>query len=73
MSNKWRDILPPDEDWIDIERVEFTPEAGKRETVEKNAVQRERMKVGKMEAFLKTWSAVLEWCEAYPSNMSTER
>lgn len=69
--NKLRDLLrsvvPPEDDWKEVERLEHEPGADGEEKV---VWLRNGMKLGEVEAYTRTFSCFSGWQEAYPERKS---
>ncbi|KAJ4417485.1 trans-aconitate methyltransferase 1 [Gnomoniopsis sp. IMI 355080] len=67
-------IVPPEEEWEDVRRVVFKPDASPTYGVEKAAEEalwlRKRMKLGEYMVYLGTMSSVHKWRAAHPERRS---
>ncbi|KAK9778581.1 putative Methyltransferase domain-containing protein [Seiridium cardinale] len=63
-----RSVVPPENDWKDVERLEHEP--GQRNQEEKVAWLTKKMKLGEVEAYTRTFSCYNGWRDAYPEKKS---
>ncbi|KAK4984724.1 trans-aconitate methyltransferase 1 [Elasticomyces elasticus] len=66
VQNKLRDIVPPVEEWEDVQRVEYEPGTEGARSGEGTMFLTKRMKVGECKEYIRTWSAYHGWKETYP-------
>jgi trans-aconitate 3-methyltransferase len=69
VQNKLRDIIPPEVDGVfgDVERVEYEPGTRGRHSGEGKAMLERRMKLGDVEEYVRTWSALNAWQQDHPT------
>jgi len=64
VRDKLRAIKPPEEDWEDIQRIEYEPGTKGKNSGEGTLFLERRMKVGECKEYIRTWSAYHAWREA---------
>lgn len=61
LREKYRAIVPPAEDWDDIERIEYEPGTKGRASGEGEVLMQKRLKLGEMEGYARTFSSYHNW------------
>ncbi|KAH7391611.1 putative Trans-aconitate 3-methyltransferase [Cadophora sp. MPI-SDFR-AT-0126] len=72
LRNLLRDIVPPESEWEDVQRVEYEPNLegeGKGKGRGEVLMQR-RLRLGEVEGYVRTFSAYWNWMEAHPEEKS---
>jgi len=67
VQDKLRKVIPPPEQWEDVQRVEYEPDVqaglGRGQGTRFMSA---RMKLGAMEEYIRTWSSLHEWQRKFP-------
>jgi trans-aconitate 3-methyltransferase len=67
VQDKLRKVVPPPEQWEDVQRVEYEPDVqaglGRGQGTRFMSA---RMKLGAMEEYIRTWSSLHEWQRKFP-------
>ncbi|KAF2180607.1 hypothetical protein K469DRAFT_753293 [Zopfia rhizophila CBS 207.26] len=66
MASMYRDIKPPDEDWEDVEWIEYIPVTNGRNSGKGTLFVGKGVKVGDYKDMVRTWCAFHHWQEAHP-------
>ncbi|KAI9704776.1 MAG: hypothetical protein M1836_006556 [Candelina mexicana] len=66
VENKLRDINPPSLDWTNIERIEYEPGTQGPHSGLGTMFMSQRMKLGEMKEYIRTWSSFHGWQEEHP-------
>ncbi|MCJ1390007.1 hypothetical protein MMC18_002865 [Xylographa bjoerkii] len=72
VQNKYRDIEPPAEDWDDVQRIEYEPEARGRNSGKGTLFLEKRIKLGDCMDYIRTWSSYHGWQEKHPNSQKRE-
>ncbi|MCJ1434642.1 hypothetical protein MMC27_004011 [Xylographa pallens] len=72
VQNKYRDIEPPEEDWIDVQRIEYEPAARGRNSGEGTLFMEKRIKLSDCMNYIRTWSSYHGWQEKHPDLQKRE-
>jgi SAM-dependent methyltransferase len=66
VQNKLRDIHPPQDDWEDIQRIEYEPGVKGRRSGEGTLLLEKKMELGECAEYVRTWSSYHGWRERFP-------
>ena len=66
VQHKLRAIKPPEDEWKDVQRMEYEPGTKGKGSGEGTMYMNKRLKVGECKAYIRTWSAYHGWKEAHP-------
>ena len=72
VQNKLRDIKPPAEDWEDVRRIEYEPEARGKHSGEGTLFLEKRMKLRDCMNYIRTWSSYHGWQQMFPDQKKRE-
>lgn len=72
LEDRYHAILPPDQYFTDIKRLECYPKVGGAGSGEGTLIMSNQMTLSELKAYARTWSATHEWQEANPES-SRER
>ncbi|MCJ1411153.1 hypothetical protein MMC19_005241 [Ptychographa xylographoides] len=72
VQNKYRDIKPPTEDWENIQRIEYEPEAHGRNSGKGTMFLEKGITLGDCMNYIRTWSSYHGWLEAHPDCQKKE-
>ncbi|MCJ1401843.1 hypothetical protein MMC11_005060 [Xylographa trunciseda] len=72
VQNKYRDIEPPAEEWEDVQRIEYEPEARGRNSGKGTLFLEKRIKLGDCMNYIRTWSSYHGWQEQHPESQKRE-
>jgi len=67
-----RAVVPPEQDWKDIKRIEYQPKLEGKGSGEGEVLWGKRLKLGEVEAYVRTFSAYFTWKDAHPNRESRE-
>lgn len=70
VQNKLRDLRPPENDWDDVQRIEYEPATTGPNKGEGTRFHYDRMKLGDCMKYVRTWSSFHAWQEKYPQARS---
>jgi SAM-dependent methyltransferase len=65
LRDKLRAIVPPPEDWEDVQRVEYEPGTKGRGSGEGTLLMHKKLKLGEMEGYARTSSSYHNWMAAH--------
>lgn len=65
LREKYHAIVPPAEDWEDIERIEYEPGVQGKGSGEGELLMEKRLKLGEMEGYARTFSSYHSWMAAH--------
>ena len=66
VQNKLRDLRPPEDEWTDVQRIEYEPGVKGPNSGEGTMFLSKRMTLGVCMSYIRTWSAYGAWQEKYP-------
>ena len=66
VENLYRDIIPPDRGWENVQRIEYEPDTLQRQAGRGEVLMKKAMKIGDAMEYVRTWSAFHEWSQAHP-------
>jgi SAM-dependent methyltransferase len=66
VQNKYRDIIPPADEWEAVQRIEYEPRAEGKRSGEGTLFLEMRMRVRDCMNYIRTWSSYHAWKEAHP-------
>ncbi|KAG9229757.1 putative Trans-aconitate 3-methyltransferase [Amylocarpus encephaloides] len=66
LQGKLRAVVPPENDWEDIERIEYEPGADGPRTGIGELLMHRRLTLGEMEGYARTFSAYHNWAADHP-------
>ena len=66
LRDTYKDIIPPREEWEDVERLEYEPGIEGSESGEGTCLMKRRLKLGEVEGYGRTFSAFHNWMAAHP-------
>ncbi|CAG8960996.1 hypothetical protein HYFRA_00002535 [Hymenoscyphus fraxineus] len=66
LRDRYRDIVPPDNEWEDVRRIEYVPGTEGQESGKGELLMGSRMKLGEMEGYARTFSGFHNWASANP-------
>lgn len=66
VQNKLRDLRPPEDEWTDIQRIEYEPSIKGPKSGEGTMFLSKRMTLGVCMNYIRTWSAFGGWQEKFP-------
>ena len=72
VQNKFRDIKPPVEDWEDVRRIEYEPEARGKHSGEGTLFLEKSMKLRDCMNYIRTWSSYHGWQQRFPDQKKRE-
>ena len=72
VQNKLRDVQPPDEEWKDVQRLEYEPGTEGSGSGEGILFLAKRMRLGGVMEYVRTFSALNAWMEKHPERKSRE-
>ncbi|MCJ1284561.1 hypothetical protein MMC26_003894 [Xylographa opegraphella] len=72
VQNKYRDIVTPDEESEDVQRIEYEPETRGCNSGSGTLFMEKRIKLGDCMNYIRTWSAYHGWQEKYPDLQKRE-
>ncbi|MCJ1294342.1 hypothetical protein MMC34_005900 [Xylographa carneopallida] len=72
VQNKYRDIEPPEEDWEDVQRIEYEPETRGRNSGKGTLFMEKRIKLEDCMNYIRTWSSYHGWQEEHPDCQKRE-
>jgi len=61
LRNKFHDIVPPESEWEDVERIEYEPGTQGKGSGEGECLMAKRLKLGEMEGYARTFSSYHNW------------
>ena len=64
LRDKYRVIVPPAEDWENVERIEYEPGTEGRGSGEGEVLMQKRLKLGEVEGYARTFSSYHNWMAA---------
>ncbi|KAG4427307.1 hypothetical protein IFR05_017209 [Cadophora sp. M221] len=72
LRGKLRGVVPPDEEWEDVRRIEYEPsvEGGGRGKGVGEVLMQRRLKLGEVEGYVRTFSAYWNWVAEHPEEKS---
>lgn len=70
LRDKYYAIIPPTEDFEDVERIEYEPSTRGRGSGEGELLMERRGTLGQMEGYTRTFSAYHNWRAAHPGEMA---
>ncbi|GAB7348320.1 hypothetical protein MBLNU459_g6297t1 [Dothideomycetes sp. NU459] len=73
VQNKLGDIKPPEDQWEDIQRIEYEPGAMGKGTGKGTMFMNSRMKVGQCKSYVRTWSSYHGWQETHPDQIAKDK
>jgi hypothetical protein len=65
LRDKYHAIVPPAEDWEDVERIEYEPGLKGKGSGEGELLMEKRLKLGEMEGYMRTFSCYHNWMNAH--------
>ncbi|KAI9678243.1 MAG: hypothetical protein M1817_006188 [Caeruleum heppii] len=66
MQHNYRDIIPPESGWKDVQRWEYEPGTSGPRSGEGECIMSQKTTLGGCMAFFRTWSSVHRWMEDHP-------
>ena len=72
VQNKLRDLKPPQEDWTDVQRVEYEPGTKGPRTGQGTMFLSRKMTIGNCRKYIRTWSSFSLWQENHPDKKSRD-
>lgn len=66
LRDLYRDIVPPDNEWTEVKRIEYQPKLEGKESGEGEVLWGRRLKLGEVEAYVRTFSAFINWRDQNP-------
>lgn len=73
VQNLLRDIIPPESDWEDVQRVEYEPGTAGKESGVGNVLMSKTCKVRECKEYIRTWSSYHGWSEAHPGQKARNK
>jgi len=70
LRDLYRDVVPPEGEWEDVQRIEYEPGTEGRGSGEGELLMEKRFKVGEMEGYGRTFSSYHNWMAAHPGAKS---
>jgi ubiquinone/menaquinone biosynthesis C-methylase UbiE len=61
LREKYHDIVPPGNEWEEVERIEYEPGTGGKGTGEGEVLMEKSLKLGEVEGYARTFSAYWNW------------
>ena len=65
LRERYRAIVPPTEDWEDVERIEYEPGVKGKGSGEGKLLMEKRLSLGEMEGYARTFSSYHDWMSAH--------
>ncbi|KAI9799403.1 MAG: hypothetical protein M1833_004103 [Piccolia ochrophora] len=72
VQNKYRDIVPPAENWESVQRLEYEPGTYGPSSGEGDLFLSKKMTLRDCKSYIRTWSAFHAWVEAHPGVKKAE-
>ena len=66
LRDKYEAIVPPPEDWQDIERIEYEPSTSGSGSGQGTVLMHNKAKLGEIEGYARTFSAYHNWMAQHP-------
>jgi len=66
LRDLYRAIVPPKQDWEDIQRVEYQPKTEGKGSGEGEVLMEKKLKLGEVEGYLRTFSSFHTWASEHP-------
>lgn len=61
LRDLYKDIVPPEKDWVDVERVLYEPDTKGKGSGKGEVLMEKKLKLGEMEGYARTFSAYWNW------------
>jgi hypothetical protein len=72
VRDKLRAVVPPKEDWEDVQRIEYEPGVNGKGSGEGEVLMEKRLNLGQMGGYLRTFSCYYSWMDAHPDAKSRD-
>jgi hypothetical protein len=72
LREKYRAVIPPEEEWEEIERIEYEPGTKGKGSGEGELLMEKRLKLGEMEGYARTFSSYHNWMAGHEGVKSRE-
>ncbi|GAM88296.1 hypothetical protein ANO11243_063290 [Dothideomycetidae sp. 11243] len=73
LHDQLRAVRPPENDWEDIQRIEYEPGKKGKNSGEGTLLLGKRMKVGECKEYMRTWSSFHGWQETHPGAVARSK
>lgn len=70
LRNLYHDILPPESDWEDVQRIEYQPDTKGKASGKGEVLMQKKLKLGELEGYVRTFSSFHNWAVANPERKS---
>lgn len=73
VQNRLRVIRPPEEDFEEVERIEYEPACHGRKSGDGTIFMEKSLTIGEMKDYYRTWSSFHGWQEAHPGQIARSK